>query len=314
MLIRKAISQIVFVFAVLPIAAQHGAVSAPPSNIPILSSGDITIYRGDGDRAGWDELINEAMTHEAILLGEQHDDSVGHVVQGNIYQDLHERHTKTILSLEMFERDVQNILDEYLSDVISESHFLRAARPWDNYQRDYRPSVEYAKSNNIPVVAANAPRRYVNRVSRLGLTSLDELHLTDPHQLPPLPVQEPSADYQQRWDVFFAEMGAAHGSETPTDGPRDPFSQKMLEAQTLWDASMAWSIGEALMSNPSAKVVHYVGSFHVEKGNGIRDHLLAYRPHTEILTIVIRPAADHRSLPEDAVDLGDFVILTPSAP
>jgi uncharacterized iron-regulated protein len=77
---------------------------------------------------------------------------------------------------------------------------------------------------------------------------------------------------------------------------------------------MAWSISEALMSNPSAKLVHYVGSFHVEEGNGIRDHLLAYRPHTQALTIVIRPAADHRSLPDDAVGLGDFVILTPSAP
>ena len=314
MFIRKAISQLAFVFAVLPVAAQHGAITAPPSNIPELNSADITIYRGDGNRATWDDVINGALNHEIMLLGEQHDDSVGHVVQGNIYRDLQQRHAKTILSLEMFERDVQPILDEYLSDVISESHFLRAARPWDNYQRDYRPSVEYAKSNNLPVVAANAPRRYVNRVSRLGITSLDDLQLADPDQLPPLPVQEPSEDYQERWDAFFAEMGAAHGSETPEDGPRDPFSQTMLEAQTLWDASMAWSISEALMSNPGAKLVHYVGSFHVEEGNGIRDHLLAYRPHTQALTIVIRPAADHRSLPDDAVDLGDFVILTPSAP
>ncbi len=70
--------------------------------------------------------------------------------------------------MEMFERDVQIVLDEYLKNYISESHFISSSRAWGNYKTDYRPLVEFAKQNKIDVVAANAPRRYVNMVSRLG--------------------------------------------------------------------------------------------------------------------------------------------------
>ena len=76
------------------------------------------------------------------------------------------------LSLEMFERDVQHILDEYLQDLITESQFKSSARPWEHYDADYRAMVEMAKAVGVPVLAANAPRRYVNRVSRLGPAGL----------------------------------------------------------------------------------------------------------------------------------------------
>src|SRR3954467_8455063 len=68
--------------------------------------------------------------------------------------------------MEMFERDVQIVLDEYLSDLITEQHFLASSRPWGNYKTDYRPLVELAKEKHLDVIAANAPRRYVNMVSR----------------------------------------------------------------------------------------------------------------------------------------------------
>jgi uncharacterized iron-regulated protein len=71
-------------------------------------------------------------------------------------------------SLEMFERDVQIVLDEYVKDLITEKKFLDDSRPWNNYKTDYRPLVEYAKQNKLPVIAANAPRRYINMVSRGG--------------------------------------------------------------------------------------------------------------------------------------------------
>jgi uncharacterized iron-regulated protein len=82
---------------------------------------------------------------------------------------------KAVLSLEMFERDVQTVINEYLKNQITETHFLAASRPWANYKTDYRPLVEFAKEKNLEVVAANAPRRYVNMVTRLGRASLDLL-------------------------------------------------------------------------------------------------------------------------------------------
>lgn len=75
-----------------------------------------------------------------------------------------------VLSLEMFEADVQTVLDEYvLRRAIREQDMLQDARPWRNYAMDYRPLVEYCREQGIRVVAANAPRRYVSLALAGGL-------------------------------------------------------------------------------------------------------------------------------------------------
>ena len=39
---------------------------------------------------------------------------------------------------------------------------MQDARPWPNYDTDYRPMVQVAKHEGLPVICANAPRRYVS--------------------------------------------------------------------------------------------------------------------------------------------------------
>jgi uncharacterized iron-regulated protein len=51
-------------------------------------------------------------------------------------------------------------MSEYLAGSIQERDLLRDARPWPNYTNDYRPMVELARSRGLPVICANAPRRY----------------------------------------------------------------------------------------------------------------------------------------------------------
>ena len=63
------------------------------------------------------------------------------------------------VSLEMFERDVQAVMDEYLQGVIREGDFIKDSRPWPNYVSDYHPAVQMAKQAKLPVICANAPRR-----------------------------------------------------------------------------------------------------------------------------------------------------------
>ena len=82
---------------------------------------------------------------------------------------------------------MQIVLDEYLNGLISEDHFLLSSRPWKNYKTDYRPLVEIAKQNKLSVIAANAPRRYVNMVSRNGRDSLNGLSKQAKEWLAPLP-------------------------------------------------------------------------------------------------------------------------------
>jgi uncharacterized iron-regulated protein len=80
---------------------------------------------------------------------------------------------KAALSLEMFQTDCQTVLNEYLAGFIREKNLITEGRAWQNY-KDYRPMVELAKTAHIPVVAANAPTRYTNMVTRMGLSSLDQ--------------------------------------------------------------------------------------------------------------------------------------------
>jgi uncharacterized iron-regulated protein len=198
----------------------------------------------------------------------------------------------------MFERDVQYVVDEYLAGLITEDHFLRSARPWDNYEEHYRPMVEFARVHGLPVVAANAPRRYVNRASRLGRDSLQALGPTARRYLPPLPYPEPSSAYQEEWDAIMGDA-AQHMSST------------LIDAQTLWDAAMGEAIAAVLDAEPDALVLHMAGGFHVENGTGTPEALAHYRPGTRALLVAARPAEDPTVFdPEAHGGLGDFVILT----
>ena len=149
------------------------AHSSPPAASPIFSP-DAQHYRvfdTEGRPATIDQILNHCENVQVVFWGEEHNDAVGHALQALFFQHLITRYSTTrqvALSLEMFERDTQVVLNEYLSGLITESHFLRSSRPWSNYSQDYKPLVLLAKDHHLPVLAANAPQRYVNLVSRRG--------------------------------------------------------------------------------------------------------------------------------------------------
>ena len=74
-----------------------------------------------------------------------------------------------ILSLEMFERDVQPSLDAYLAGTMPEEEFLKGARAVAALCDRLRPLVEFAKAHKLAVVAANVPRRIAADVAKVGL-------------------------------------------------------------------------------------------------------------------------------------------------
>ena len=79
-------------------------------------------------------------------------------------------------------------------------------------------------------------------------------------------------------DMEHGEMEHGAGKEMPDDAdhqrattaPAQPEhgGGSMLDAQSLWDATMAWSIAEHLTKRPGSKVAHMVGGFHSETGTG----------------------------------------------
>lgn len=263
------------------------------------------IYRGDGTPATMDQLIAESKAASVTFLGETHDDPVAHHLEEQILRRSSE--PNLTLSLEMFERDVQYVLDEYLAGFISEDHLKKSGRAWKNYPTDYKPLIEFAKEKKMAVVAANAPRRYVNRVSRNGAASLDALGPEAKQFLPPLPYAKASPDYAAKFGKVMdehKENGAAPSPEASARG---------LEAQSLWDAGMAYSIADYLTRNPDKRVLHVNGSFHTAQRLGTVEHLLRYRPQTSVVVVTMISDASFPLFKADTMsNQGTFVIVTDS--
>jgi uncharacterized iron-regulated protein len=294
-------------------AAQSGQPASPA----------VRVYTSEGKESSLEEIVAAMGAAQVVFVGETHNSAAAHWVELRLLEGAFQRHgaaapnaapaRSIVLSLEMFERDVQTVLDEYLAGFVIERHFLAAARPWKNYEADYRPMVEFARAHKLAVVAANAPERYVNRVGRLGPDALRELSAEAKRWLPPLPYARASDEYAAKFKRVMganAAHGAPHGN---------PFS---LDAQALRDAAMAHSIAEQLRARGDrALVLHVTGNFHSEGGLGTPEHLRAYRPGVKTLVVTVLPPGEKPPAdPTGFKSLGDFVItsdpaaLAPSGP
>ena len=258
----------------------------------------VRVYAASGP-ATLDDVRAAVEAADVVFLGELHDDSTAHVVERLLLAHAVERGRSVLLGLEMFETDVQTVLDEYLAGSIRERDVLAAARPWANYEADYRPLVEYARAHGVPVVATNVPGRYASLVSRRGLAALDSLPEAARAWLPPPPIAPASGALAAKFTALMG--GMAHGSGPTVEG--------MLAAQNLRDATMAWRIAEALAAGPGALVVHVNGSFHSAGRLGVPEHLARLAPEARVVVVTMDRAASDVA-PE--VDGDDFVVLTPA--
>ena len=300
-----------FMPAVVAAQATTTAVQPDEAVADSVTADHFRLFTGDGVSLSWDDLASRVADADVIFVGENHNDPVAHYIEMTVMQEALALDRPATASLEMFTRDVQGVIDEYLADLIPERLFVAESRPWQNYDTDYRPFVEAAREAGSPVIAANAPRRYVNRVSRLGPASLDDLSAEARKWLAPLPYKQASVAYKAEWDALMSEAmyGMPSNQDTSATAGDHQVMDTALAAQSLWDATMAYSIAEHMLANPANRVVHIVGSFHVRNGTGIPEHLARYRPGTKTLIVVVEPSEDPEAFLEEHRGLGDIVIL-----
>jgi len=115
---------------------------------------------------------------------------------------------------------------------------------------------------SIPVIATNAPRKYVNLVSRKGLDSLAQLDYEARRFLPPLYMVNlyPQKDYEKKVKQAFA----FHNQEVQME--------RMMQAMYLWDTAMADSIAAAIPFKDRL-LIHTNGRYHSDEGYGITHRL-----------------------------------------
>jgi len=141
----------------------------------------------------------------------------------------------------MIEADNQTALDDYLSGKIDATQLDSLARLWNNYKTDYAPIVDFAKANQIKVIATNVPRRYAKIVFREGIEALDLLPQEDQQWIAPLPM---------------------------------PFDINLPGYKAMMDMGMGGHSGE----NFPKAFVHFNGSYHSDNYEGILWYLQQEQP------------------------------------
>lgn len=260
------------------------------------------------------DIADDMKNNDVLFYDEEHNDSVTHYLENKIFETLFQKYSNAMtLSMEMFERDVQPIMNEYLTSDIREKNYKKDARVWSNY-RDYRPMVEFCKANKLDVICANAAGRYSNLAGRKGQNALMKLPLESKKFFAPLPYDTASGKYYEK----LMDL-SGHGSSTDTAKKAPPMTGmgnfSLITAQSLWDATMAYSISEYLKTHHAPgvtkKVFQVNGRFHSDERFAVVAQLKKYSPATRVL--VISSGSDESFLNIDwkkHQHLGDYIIIT----
>lgn len=245
----------------------------------------------------FETMAAELARADLVFFGEQHDDPATHRMQLALLEAIARRRDSVVLSLEMFERDVQPLLDAYLAGTVTEDSLLAAARPWPRYRTDYRGLVELARARGWRVIAANIPRPMASAVSRAGLGVLDTLPAERRvYAAAQLTCAEGDDEYFERFMEAMSGMPANHGG-----GPEDPEAARqtlvrIYQSQCTKDETMAESIAAAWM--PGTLVIHMNGAFHSDFHQGTVNRAARRLPKASKVRVVTgMPVADL-----DAVD------------
>jgi uncharacterized iron-regulated protein len=229
---------------------------------------------------------------DIVLFGEQHDDPATHRAELALLDTIGHSGRNVVLSLEMFERDVQSVFDEYLAGRLSEEDFLQRSRPWARYATDYRGMVQLARDRGWRVIAANVPRPLASAIGRGGMRALDTLPPAE-RAMAARDVICPSDDYRRR---FLDEMkGHGSGSAAPASGDTLPTAtaERFYLAQCVKDETMAESIVSGFVSAPRGTIViHYDGAFHSDFGEGTAERVRRRAPGAKVVIITAVPVAD----------------------
>lgn len=258
------------------------------------------------------ELAKKSQGQDVIFIGEIHSHQASHFLQLQFLEAMFRENPNIVLSMEQFSRDNQDVLNKYLDGEYGEKTLIKEGAGWDHYKGSYRALVDFARENNIPVIAANAPIMHVRCMGRRGLEVLDNI----PEEQADWSAKNLNLDIKQYKEKFFSFMnqaGRAHGQEPEEQKAR---MMKSYAAQLLRDTTMAESIHNALKNNKGATVIHLDGAFHSD--NHLGTVAVLNDMATDLKVIVLSPVmldSGEFMPPDDAVyKQGEYLYLLKSLP
>ncbi|MCH2115629.1 MAG: ChaN family lipoprotein [Pirellulales bacterium] len=266
----------------------------------------ISIRNGQtNERLTYGQFIAEIAPADVVFLGESHTDETTHRLQLAIYKSLQKlRQQKVVLALEMFERDSQEHLNQYLKGKIDERTFLASLRSWSNYREAYRPLIERAKQAGMPVVAANFPRSLARRLAIEGPEVLESLSAVERSWLPKQFFPNTPAYWKRTDNATRGHQGFVM--------PSNSDDERLYSMQSLWDNAMGEACANALNKHPGSCVLHINGKFHTAYWDGAVHQLRQRKPDVKVKTVSIAPTLNPSTAELMGKPIADYVVYVES--
>ncbi|MBI4686501.1 MAG: ChaN family lipoprotein [Nitrospirae bacterium] len=263
----------------------HKSIESSQRGISVETAKDIDVINASGLTKLQDVIVNIS-EKKIIYVGEAHEQFSHHYIQLQIIKGLYKKNKRIAIGMEMFQRPFQRVLDDYIAGKIEEREFLKKSeyfKRWGYDYKLYKPIVDFARSEKIPVIALNVQKEIIGKVSKGGINSLSE----DEKRFIPAETDFSDDEYRERLKKIF-DMHKSAG-----EGNFDYFYQ----SQVLWDETMSMSIHEFLSNNPDYQIIVIAGSGHLQYGSGIPSRLFRRNSHDYAILLndedIERGIADH---------------------
>jgi uncharacterized iron-regulated protein len=259
------------------------------------------IFNKEKQEVSFEEMAQYLSEYDVVFFGELHNNPIAHWLQFELTSKLFDlRNGELVLGAEMFERDNQLVLDEYLNGFIKEKELIEDGKAWKNYKTDYAPLVNFAKDNKLEFVATNVPRRYASVVSKKGLGELEKLSkVSRKKYMASLPIEVP---YENPSYIAMGEMMKEHGMHGKTNN--------FIEAQALKDATMGESIVFGLKKKNKGKLfLHFNGDYHSKNHEGTTWYVHEFNKKLKIAVISFGLRVEKSTPEENKMNTNDFTIL-----
>jgi uncharacterized iron-regulated protein len=241
----------------------------------------------------YDAVLERAALARFLILGETHDNGEHHLHQAEILSAMLRAGRRPVLVMEQFDRENQAALDDALrrgerdpERIADAGRFDRKGWRWP----DYRPLVELAIANALPIIAGNVSREEGRAIARSGRPA--EGLANAPREL----------RVALERDIVEGHCGMR---------PREAVLAGMVEVQRARDARMA----AALESAGERGAVLIAGAGHARRDRGAPLYLSA-EARSSLLVIAFVEVEPGKTRPDAYADLAaryDLVWFTQRA-
>ncbi len=231
------------------------AFDSPYYPLDALPEGSI-LHVPTGTIISEEQLMAYLSGSRVVYVGEAHDNLEHHRVQLSVIKAMEERYPGAVsVGMEMLRRPSQSTLDKWSRGELDDRVFFKEwTKNWGIDYDYYRDILEYIRDRNIPLIALNASREQMLKLSHKGKAGMDELSNLS------LPEMDNSDPYHRAM-VEAIYYDPSHGK-----GEFDSFYQMQL----LWEETMAETVADYLKGqSEDHRIIVLTGNGHINYGYGL---------------------------------------------